>query len=327
MKARTRARGIALQALYEIDMVDHPPVQVLQERLEDEPQTEELAEFIRQILFGVLPLRDPLDLVIARYAPEWPLDQMARIDVNILRLGIYELAIGKPHVILRKDSQGNTLEPIEYYFKVPYFGSQLTTSSNYGSSFWLLDEPTDYDDYMANAFFLNLARKGWTSANAPDVKFAYRVDVSQPEMSRGLWNNICDLWVLGGGTLRNGYVTTAAIRQKWLPEAMQFLQTNRAELNRKPFAAFLVCGTLAMPKAEEYKHFVAGFLEPVRELVTPLSEGLFAGAVDFSKLALIPDGFSLRLFSIFSKTPEGDYRNWNAIRTWAAQLNRLLETA
>ena len=57
MKARTRARGIALQALYEIDMVDHPPVQVLQERLEDEPQTEELAEFIRQILFGVLPLR------------------------------------------------------------------------------------------------------------------------------------------------------------------------------------------------------------------------------------------------------------------------------
>ncbi|GEM_PF-1864914 len=106
----------------------------------------------------------------------------------------------------------------KYYFKVPYFGSQLTTSSNYGSSFWLLDEPTDYDDYMANAFFMNLAKKGWSSGNVPDVKFAYRVDVSQPEMARGLWDNICNLWVLGGGSIRNGYVTTAMVRQKWLPE-------------------------------------------------------------------------------------------------------------
>lgn len=106
----------------------------------------------------------------------------------------------------------------KYYFKVPYFASQLTTGGNYGSSFWLLDEPTDYDDYMANAFFLNLAKNGWTSANAPDVKFAYRVDVSQPEMARGLWDNICNLWVLGGGAIRNGYVATATVRQKWLPE-------------------------------------------------------------------------------------------------------------
>lgn len=92
MKARTRARGIALQALYEIDLVDHPPVQVMQERLEDEPQTEELAEFIRQILFGVLPLREPLDVVIARYAPEWPLDQIAAVDRNILRIAVWEFA-------------------------------------------------------------------------------------------------------------------------------------------------------------------------------------------------------------------------------------------
>lgn len=91
MKARTRARGIALQALYEIDLVGHPPAQVLQERLEDDPQTEELAEFIRQILFGVLPLRERLDTVIAKYAPEWPLDQIAAVDRNILRIATWEL--------------------------------------------------------------------------------------------------------------------------------------------------------------------------------------------------------------------------------------------
>ena len=92
MKARTRARGIALQALYEIDLVGHPAGQVLQERLDDEPQSEELAEFTRQILFGVLPLRDLLDSVLARYAPEWPLEQIAAVDRNILRIAAWEFA-------------------------------------------------------------------------------------------------------------------------------------------------------------------------------------------------------------------------------------------
>lgn len=92
MKARTRARGIALQVLYEIDMVGHPPVDVFQERLGDEPQTDELAEFIRQIVFGVLPLREQLDHIIEHYAPEWPLDQIAAIDRNILRIAAWEFA-------------------------------------------------------------------------------------------------------------------------------------------------------------------------------------------------------------------------------------------
>ncbi len=93
MKARTRARGIALQALYEIDLVDHPPVPVLEERLEEEKMSDELAEFSRQILFGILPMREKLDQVIAKYAPEWPLDQIAPIDRNILRIAAWEFTI------------------------------------------------------------------------------------------------------------------------------------------------------------------------------------------------------------------------------------------
>jgi transcription antitermination protein NusB len=92
MKARTRARGIALQVLYEIDMVNHPPAQVLQERLEEEPQTNELAEFVRQIVFGILPLREQLDSVLTKYAPEWPVEQIAAIDRNILRIAVWEFA-------------------------------------------------------------------------------------------------------------------------------------------------------------------------------------------------------------------------------------------
>jgi N utilization substance protein B len=94
MKARTQARGIALQVLYEVDMVNHNPVDSLQARLEETHLSEELVEFIRQIIFGVLPLRDRLDTLIARYAPEWPLEQIAAIDRNILRIAVWEFAGG-----------------------------------------------------------------------------------------------------------------------------------------------------------------------------------------------------------------------------------------
>ena len=93
MKARTRARGMALQVLYEIDLAEHPPVQALQERLQEEPLNDDLAEFVRQIVFGVYPLRKKLDLVIAKYAPEWPLDQIAAIDRNILRIAAWEFTV------------------------------------------------------------------------------------------------------------------------------------------------------------------------------------------------------------------------------------------
>jgi N utilization substance protein B len=95
MKARTRARGTALQALYEIDVTDHEPVQVYQARLLEEEYPQELAEFIRQIVFGVLPNRTALDHVIARYAPEWPFDQISAIDRNILRIATWEFAINR----------------------------------------------------------------------------------------------------------------------------------------------------------------------------------------------------------------------------------------
>lgn len=93
MKARTRARSVALQALYEIDITDHPLGQVLENRLEDEVLSDELMEFTRQIVSGIIPIREEIDSVIAKYAPEWPLDQIATIDRNIMRVAAWEIAI------------------------------------------------------------------------------------------------------------------------------------------------------------------------------------------------------------------------------------------
>ena len=93
MKPRTRARSIALQVLYEVDISNHSPAEVYRERLDESPLPDDLAEFTRQIIFGVTPLTHELDELIAKYAPEWPLDQIAAIDRNILRMAFWEFAV------------------------------------------------------------------------------------------------------------------------------------------------------------------------------------------------------------------------------------------
>jgi len=93
MKPRTRARALALQVLYEVDLANHPPGDIFKLRLEETPLSEELAEFTRQIIFGILPITNLLDQLIAKYAPEWPLDQIAAIDRNILRMALWEFGV------------------------------------------------------------------------------------------------------------------------------------------------------------------------------------------------------------------------------------------
>jgi N utilization substance protein B len=84
---------MALQVLYEVDIANHPPGEIYKLRLEETPLPDDLAEFARQIIFGVLPITDTLDHLIAKYAPEWPLDQIAAIDRNILRMALWEFAV------------------------------------------------------------------------------------------------------------------------------------------------------------------------------------------------------------------------------------------
>jgi menaquinone-dependent protoporphyrinogen oxidase len=120
-------------------------------------------------------------------------------------------------------------------------------------------------------------------------------------------------------------VAGSAIQNKqWLPEATQFMQTHQATLAQRPFASFLVCMTLAMKNADQYRGFVADFLQPVRLLVKPVSEGLFAGVLDIRKVPSASDRFKFRLSVLFGVWSEGDHRDWNAIRSWADSLRPLL---
>ena len=82
---------------------------------------------------------------------------------------------------------------------------------------------------------------------------------------------------------------------EWLPEAMQFMRAHQAELQQKPLAVFLVCMTLTMRNADQYRSHVATWLAPVRALVHPVSEGLFAGGLEIRKIPSASDRLKFRL--------------------------------
>ena len=112
---------------------------------------------------------------------------------------------------------------------------------------------------------------------------------------------------------------------KWLPEAFNFVKTHRNELNRKPFAAFLVCMTLAMPKGESYRGTVSSWLDPVRSLVSPIDVGLFKGTLDVKKIPSFSDRFKFRVSVLFGIWKEGDHRDWVSIQYWTENLKSYLD--
>jgi menaquinone-dependent protoporphyrinogen oxidase len=101
------------------------------------------------------------------------------------------------------------------------------------------------------------------------------------------------------------------------PDAVKFARRNKADLDAKPFAAFVVC--LTMKESDDKSRTTASaYLDPVREHVKPASEGLFAGAYDPNKL-----GFVARTIMKMTKAPPGDFRKWDEIEAWAASLTPL----
>ena len=116
-------------------------------------------------------------------------------------------------------------------------------------------------------------------------------------------------------------VAGSAVRAAaWLPEALQFIKINQKTLAGKPLATFLVCMTLAMPNGEYYREHVSSWLNPVRALVRPVGEGLFAGALNISKVESFSERVKFRLSVLFGVWKEGDHRDWDAIHAWAQKV-------
>jgi N utilization substance protein B len=93
VKTRRQARIVALQTLFEVDAVNHPAAAVLSERLAETPIPADGEVFARQLVTGVLEHRPALDHLISDIATDWPLEQMAIVDRNILRIAMFEITV------------------------------------------------------------------------------------------------------------------------------------------------------------------------------------------------------------------------------------------
>lgn len=82
-----------MQALFQLDVVGHEPEHSLDQLLEGFETSAETRAFASELVKGVLANRERIDEVIRATAPAFPIDQLAVVDRNILRLAIYEILI------------------------------------------------------------------------------------------------------------------------------------------------------------------------------------------------------------------------------------------
>ena len=97
MSARSKARKQALDILFEADIRQSSPSDLLESRLvvEEGPDARPIREFARVLVTGVIDHRRKIDELISTYAQGWDMDRLPIVDRNILRIAIYEILWGE----------------------------------------------------------------------------------------------------------------------------------------------------------------------------------------------------------------------------------------
>jgi len=112
MASRHLSRSIVLQSLYEWDFYKKTPVlkDIVERNIKDfGPGLEEL-DFIWQLIDGIEKHREELDKIIITAAPEWPIEQIAMIDRNVLRIGLFELLYANKEEVPPKVAINESIE-------------------------------------------------------------------------------------------------------------------------------------------------------------------------------------------------------------------------
>ncbi len=91
VKKRTRARELALQYLYQLDLIGDELLDSAEGFIRDEESDRSTADFALSLCLGTREHRDAIDSMISGVAQNWDIARMAVIDRNVLRLGTYEL--------------------------------------------------------------------------------------------------------------------------------------------------------------------------------------------------------------------------------------------
>jgi menaquinone-dependent protoporphyrinogen oxidase len=107
----------------------------------------------------------------------------------------------------------------------------------------------------------------------------------------------------------------------WMPEAKLFVESNKIALTKIPVAFFFTCLVLSK-QTDDAKAQAEGYANKLFNLhqeVKPVSVGAFAGALDYSKMSFVFSIVARPLFALLG-IKEGDYRNWNTIRSWTKSI-------
>lgn len=93
MATRHLVRTVVLQSLYEWDFYGRKKdlVEILERNLQEFAPGIDEPDFAWRIVKGIAEHLKEIDEIIIKAAPEWPLDKIAIVDRNILRIGLYEL--------------------------------------------------------------------------------------------------------------------------------------------------------------------------------------------------------------------------------------------
>ena len=173
---------------------------------------------------------------------------------------------------------------------------------------------------------------GFENKNSHNVLIAYASQCgSTGEVGEAIGEVLCQ----GGATVEtkwvktvkdlNGYdaviIGSAIQKSRWMSEATEFVTTHQNILSKLPVALFLTCLTLSI-HTEEARRKAMTFLDPLYTAapqVKPISVGRFAGVLDYSKLSFMYRTIMKRKMKKRG-IQEGDYRDWNAIRSWAKDI-------
>ncbi|MCP4371557.1 MAG: hypothetical protein GY797_26070 [Deltaproteobacteria bacterium] len=138
-------------------------------------------------------------------------------------------------------------------------------------------------------------------------------------------NSVETKWIKNVKDLNNfdAIIIGSAIQyDRWMPEATEFVTANKSILSKLPVAYFFTCLTLfkRTKKAENKAMTYSDKLYSLVPQVKPVSVGRFAGVLDYSNMSFFIRLVAKGIFAII-RVPEGDYRNWDAIRSWAKRLS------
>ncbi len=118
MASRHLSRSISMQSLYEWDFRGRKNSQldeIIERNIKEFASGMEETDFIRELIKGVIDKIDELDAIIEKAAPAWPIGQVAIVDRNVLRIGIYELLFGNREEVPPKVAINEAIELAKSY--------------------------------------------------------------------------------------------------------------------------------------------------------------------------------------------------------------------